>query len=686
MRNNSGGGAAVSSGANFQARIAGYIIASDLCGHTPEAILDDVIETISFETNEFVDDINLATHSGNIYIQAKANISYSFGKNSEFLSVIEQFFLQFDLSLDQVFILATGSRASGKITKDLRHALSVFSKSPEEEFFRDQPQSSKKIINELRSIINDLTKKHGKNYSKVEFDLLLQRCKIAVLDIEEDDPLENSIKILLCSRKFSHPSLLWQAIISDCLSYAKQRSTIRLCDVEKRYEKYIISDCCRDSEQSDVFLKAEINLDDVSTSREFLLCDIPQENKFFNSGKTILVINRFGKNGVERVKFFSDKAEFDFGVTVPLIHRSATMKGMERIIRNNPDIGDGPLSVQLLYPEELNEDGLDALTHKQRIQNAAQMNVNFLLCLHCQKAVSGKDIPLIETGPLLNPAVGVCHNSCLTPTDRVLGIVNGIFFEKFPELINFDINSWLKASIAGQQGLHNFKALSLSGFSPTVAWSGKKPRSPRGDYVIEMILSDGSIEIATMRNQIERFSKAEAQKMIKIHNQNITEACRNKDPLCYTDQSKAFSNYTTLIKEFGGEEKIIPVVEARYRLYDERIDSRDTQGQWYAPLAYLKDLKNGEPYVINNLFFLITNPLRLNLFLENWSSVGIIIEKYEVACILTDVDFDELLRWVDAQQWQVLVDPFYNPVDRSLEKGYPIEPIESILSRISSDS
>ena len=51
--------------------------------------------TISFETTEAIDDINVEMRNGaRIYIQAKATISYSTTKDSQLRAVLKQFELQ----------------------------------------------------------------------------------------------------------------------------------------------------------------------------------------------------------------------------------------------------------------------------------------------------------------------------------------------------------------------------------------------------------------------------------------------------------------------------------------------------------------------------------------------------------------------------------------------------------------
>ena len=84
----SGAGASVSSGASYQARVGAYLIVSCLCEIESEMGASNILDRMSFETAETVDDINVIYKDGRTaYIQAKASISYSIAPKSQFYAV-----------------------------------------------------------------------------------------------------------------------------------------------------------------------------------------------------------------------------------------------------------------------------------------------------------------------------------------------------------------------------------------------------------------------------------------------------------------------------------------------------------------------------------------------------------------------------------------------------------------------
>ena len=150
---NTGAGAAVSSGAGYQARVASYILATAICEVESTLPYNSTIQTVGFETAEEIDDINIRLLDGRrIYIQAKANLVFSLVQTGELVSVLQQFEAQDAKQPNDldVFVIATSSRSSKKISNDLRAALEAFRTSPEHDFFRDQPKVITEIIIEIR--------------------------------------------------------------------------------------------------------------------------------------------------------------------------------------------------------------------------------------------------------------------------------------------------------------------------------------------------------------------------------------------------------------------------------------------------------------------------------------------------------------------------------------------------------
>lgn len=684
MGANSGAGAAVSSGAGYQARVAGYVLVTAICGTKSALLSNGTVATIGFETAESVDDINLRLSDGRlIYIQAKAKIDFSLSPNGELRSVFQQFESQESKGSvdDDRFLLVTSSRSSKKVVYDLRAALEAFRISPEREFFRDQPKALIEIIVELRKTISTLQVEAERHPDPSITDRIIRKSLAVALDVETGDSLEQSLILLLQSQQFAAPTAVWGKLIADCIGHAKARHTLRIEEAEAKYNQYRVSASGITQQASDDLIQMEFGSMDFPVGKEIVLCRIPEEMAPFPAGHTIMEFYRFNENCAERIEFTEDTMVLAGDRRVPLVRRAATHSGLMRLIHADPSlIGDAPLTMYAMNIDEDLEAGLCAEVHRERLKKAALRNPHPFHCLHCGRPVSEKEPCLVEMGSLAEPVVGLCHMRCLAPADRLLGKAQSDFFDAHPGLVNFDANAWFQASHGGQIAIAN-AGLVRSGRVAYLAWGGLNPKGPLGQYVVEISLQGGGREIVTQRNGVHRFSKTEADNFVSRLNKSFEEARAGSDPWCYTDQSKGFGTRSLLIEQLGGKERIVPVEVARVRAYEERFAVRfGRPGQWYAPLLYLQSLTTGEPVAFLNSVLLLSDPLKLGNFLENWREAKMHIPEYETTSILTDVEFDEFMRWVEGRGWAAVVDPLLNPADGTMASGLPIRSLEGILS------
>ncbi|MFE0219688.1 hypothetical protein ACFW0U_02210 [Streptomyces albidoflavus] len=75
---------------------------------------------------------------------------------------------------------------------------------------------------------------------------------------------------------------------------------------------------------------------------------------------------------------------------------------------------------------------------------------------------------------------------------------------------------------------------------------------------------------------------------------------------------------------------------------------------------------------------LITNPLELHKFLQNWQRAGVELEDFTVSVISTDERFDRFIHLAQAQHLKVIVDPLLTP-SGDLVRGYPIENFNRLM-------
>jgi hypothetical protein len=127
--------------------------------------------------------------------------------------------------------------------------------------------------------------------------------------------------------------------------------------------------------------------------------------------------------------------------------------------------------------------------------------------------------------------------------------------------------------------------------------------------------------------------------------------------------------------KLGGKEKLLRVEGAQMRRYEERFALLNEQsGNWYAPVVYPRNIASGEPIEIGGCLVVITNPLNLRLYLENWTQIGYEVNNYEVVSVLTDVEFDDFVGWAEAEDKPIVVDPIFNGDDPAqLARGFFIK-------------
>lgn len=677
----SGAGASVSSGASYQARVGAYLIVSCLCEIESEMGASNILDRMSFETAETVDDINVIYKDGRTaYIQAKASISYSIAPKSQFYAVLMQFIVQAQNDAD-LLVLATTSRSSRRIIYDLRACLEAFRTATPEEFFRDQPRALTDLLVELRLAFEKIIEELDLEIPKTRIEETLRRITILVLDIETDDPLERASVLLLESRQFVAAAAIWGKLISDCVGFSRTRKTVRFDTLCKEHDRFRKSTATLDPEIADGFLKFEYQGSGFSTGREVTLCNVPPNDMEMPTGMAIIESYRFDENGDERLKFKGNTVVFGGHFEVPLIYRTSTFEGMMRAIKAHPElVGDNEVTICPINSEEDFEASHIAEIHRQRLQAAIESNEKPNVCMHCGKPVFSTSAILVELPPLAEPRAGVIHEACLDPTDRVVGTIQSDLFGTHPELINFDVEGWYHSANGGQMAFSALEIMSGAEQSPMI-WGGSQPKGPEGGFVVEISLVDGGREIVTQRNGVHRFSKEDADQFVENLNVQFSEAQSAGNPMCYTDESKAFSDRSTLLKQFGNREKIRPVDHAKTRAFDIRFAARYSKpGQWYAPVMYLRDCTSGDPIMFDDIVFILTDPTSLASSLENWGESGIAVTNYETAILLSDAAFDGFMRWNEERGCIAVVDPMFDPASRKLAAGHLIASMEIMLS------
>src|SRR5439155_4317421 len=95
-----------------------------------------------------------------------------------------------------------------------------------------------------------------------------------------------------------------------------------------------------------------------------------------------------------------------------------------------------------------------------------------------------------------------------------------------------------------------------------LAWSGPASSVSPGDYLVECRLAGGESVFFHERGRIHRLTRAEAEDAVAMITARIKTAREAGDPLCFSDQSRAFGSRSTLLQLLGGSEKLVEIERA----------------------------------------------------------------------------------------------------------------------------
>jgi hypothetical protein len=178
-----------------------------------------------------------------------------------------------------------------------------------------------------------------------------------------------------------------------------------------------------------------------------------------------------------------------------------------------------------------------------------------------------------------------------------------------------------------------------------------------------MILEGGDRQIITERGRVVRLTLGAALESVAETTEALATSA-SKDPFVISSESRIFGTMSIVASKLGGKEKLLRVEGAQMRRYEERFALLNERSRnWYAPVVYLRNDASGEPIEIGGSLVIITDPLNLRLFLENWIQIGYEVNNYEVVSVLTDAEFDGFAGWAEAENKSIVVDPIFNRGD-----------------------
>lgn len=682
------GGAAANSGIDFQQRIAALVMAhviADVKDFT-SVNLGDVLDVreMRFETSDCIDDLVIVSDQGRTYIQAKHTLSLSEKVDSEYSSVLKQFVAQHLArgSDSDSYVIATSSGASRRITKELRKLTEAARLNEQSSDDNPLTQAELDVIEKTKGLLEThFFEKTGSAMPDSEFKELFKKIRVAKVDIEDGAPLEAAVLTLLSGKSNISPALLWGSLIALCLSLAKDRLSIDKAALMQRVGRFIgPQNRAMANEATREYFALQCK-SRFSAGREVLLVKSP----FPDADYLIVELYRFEDDGQRRVRFFDGKVELLNGETWDVIHRASTYVGIERFIEEHVDrFSEARIALIPINSETSPEDEPYVRAHAEYSAQLAESLEDPLKCLHCGDPVSEDSSPVIEIEEEgMEHAVGIVHRKCMRTTDRVLGLITHDLFRENKLLKNFDYARWFLRAPRGQ-GLFSATAHISNRVFP-IAWKPDYNRISRGSWCVKIMLEDGSARYVHERGKVVRYAEAEACATADHFNVQFDDARNKKDPWCYTSELEAFGTYSTALQVMAADETCIMCSNAAAVRYTQSIENAYSSSEnFYAPLVILLEEKSGLPISVAGAIFLVSNPLRLEKFVDNWRKAGIELPAFVVSTIGSDDEFDKFVRKVKDDGEGVLVDPLLN-MSGELTSGFVVENYYELVNNGTSD-
>lgn len=638
-------------GIDFQQRVSAFMMILMEFDIELDAVLGiglkDKIQKLNFEASDKIDDLVMTTSTNRkIYMQMKRNISLSSDLDSEFYGVCNQFVRQFleENPEDVAYVLVARTQASNSISIKLKRILDGIRLANSINIEANLNKTEISILEKFKENIDYAYKcATEESISEDVLKRIISKVYIEVFDIEDGESFERNVKLILHSRLNVDVELFWRMLISTAIQYGANKNCLDKESLHKHIKGYInsqdktggLSELQWEEQGAGVSVKKDcvIALGNAEINKKIGVKDEDKE--------TILIMElyRFAEGKKKETLQYIAPNIMKWGddISFEILFRCSSKSRIEKYI------DDGGLekyntenSKVIVFP--VNDDGRESdmeILHKDLICKSIKSQKE-CKCINCGKAIYEKEVYLIEIDNVeCSNKAGFIHKECLRPIDRVLGICMMPEANQYSYLKNFDINLWIKLIMKGKQAWGN-----IGGLEEDIVhfMIDTDEVFTDGKYCVRTLLSDGTFHYATNRGVIHRMTRSDAEQFAKQLVERYRDAKQMKNPFCYTSETYVYGPYEYLVAQMGVKEELLECVSAEVVIYNEMIAKMYNESEtYYAPIIYL--CVEGEPVIINGAFPLITNPLKLNYYLENWKSAGIILENYEVNIISEDNDF-----------------------------------------------
>lgn len=644
---------ATNAGINFQQRVSAYMMMLMEFDMDISLALqlnrNDKIVGLNFESCESIDDLVITLNSEKkIYFQMKRTISFSDSATSEFYGVCEQFVKQHlkQNQNDLAYILATRAESSELITIKLKRILDGIRLANNLQIIEDLNQQERKIFdkicNNIKKIYHDVKKEDITEECLLN---ILLRIYVEIFNIENGEESEKSIKLLLFNLINVDVELFWRTLISKAVEYGANRRYLSKQSLKEQCRVYIEKNKDDHFDFTDQFFKFswKEGFDDIQVQRDYVVAVPSVDTKSaLNLEKEtffILELYRFDDSKKkDSVRFIPpNRMIWENGFEFEVWFRCSTQDRCHIYIENELSNKIEDSYEVLVWPVKEQFDYKDIeLLHKNVLLKSLDTQKE-CKCVNCGKAIFDNNSYLAEIdNEESSQIVGLIHQNCIRPVDRVVGKVTIPHIEDYSYLKHFDINVWVKLITKGQHAWSNIKIIAANCPAMTI---NTDEVFHDGNYCLYHILENGDKRYTTNRGVIDRISKQEAEELQKKFTIQIKATKAEGDPIGYSSESYIFGRYSQIVKQVGDKEEFIECLDTKVGLYNELVAKiYNNCDMYYAPIIYFS--VDGEPFILpNGIFPMLTNPFELPKYIKNWEKIGCDIHDYEVCIIRDDNEF-----------------------------------------------
>jgi hypothetical protein len=674
---------ATNAGIDYQQRVSAFFLVlmlrhKDMDLFVPGA--NGKIQWIQFESMEDIDDMVLANDKGNCYyFQIKRRISFQNTPNSELHKTCVQFVKQYEKGKgkSENYYLITTEESSNTLTERLRRLLNNIRVSNSLKI-SSLNKEDKRILDDFTNMIEVIFLQIT-GYA-ISRDTLLELCRriyIVTLNVEKEKSDERVALAILYSGKSEDVRYIWDTLIAQALYYATNRMKVQKEFLEKEYETYLISKEQK-IKSGEPFFEFEtesivqIGYDIILGQSSELLEAMGRKAEL--EDYVVLQLYRFDETGKKNISFYTPPNVLTMpdDLRVNVIQRFSSIKGLDRFMEEQGSLLQKHSIIYFLGKGEGQEDNFpQAQLHKKWVEDIIHSNefCEQRKCIHCEESVFDRSFIIEIDNVNEKLKVGLVHEECIRPVDRILGIINIPFYQEFSYLNKFDIESWISNLIHGQRLFANLELRHIT--SANMFWSDDIEMNKKGRFCIKAHLEDGDVTYVTQRGFVHRRSEERILDDVNFMNNSLEK--QKEDPIVYIKSTWESGNYSMLKNRTEISEEL--VVCKSYECVQYTSETRelfDTKGHYYAPLAFIRI--DDEIILVNGHLFLLSNPFELDKYLENWKKhLGIDFTEvaYQVDGVYSDQEMDQLMEAVFADDISVIVNPWFGK-DEELLRGIGI--------------